>query len=158
MTARVRGAMPVLGTPLTRRQVQIIAGLARGDSNIEIGRRLFLSGLTVKSHIQRIGAATGCSSRAAKVDHGYRTGILSGLPPEPRPSASLSEQDQQVLEGMARGLTNAEIGWELGVTGGVVAGHATRVFRRLGARDRAHAVGLGHQQGLLGAGVGAVAA
>ena len=41
---------------------------------------------------------------------------------------------------MAEGKSNAEIGRELFVSEDTVKTHARRLFRKLGARDRAHAV------------------
>ncbi len=41
---------------------------------------------------------------------------------------------------MADGKSNAEIGRELFVSEDTVKTHARRLFRKLGARDRAHAV------------------
>jgi DNA-binding CsgD family transcriptional regulator len=68
---------------------------------------------------------------------------------------TLSDRELQVLEGMANGKSNAEIGRELHVSEDTVKTHARPLFRKLGARDRAHAVAIGYQQGLL---VGARAA
>ena len=44
---------------------------------------------------------------------------------------------------MADGKSNAEIGRELFVSEDTVKTHARRLFRKLGARDRAHAVAAG---------------
>ena len=53
---------------------------------------------------------------------------------------ALTERELQVLRGMADGKSNAEIGRELFVSEDTVKTHARRLFRKLGARDRAHAV------------------
>jgi ATP/maltotriose-dependent transcriptional regulator MalT len=63
----------------------------------------------------------------------------------------LSEREAQILAGMATGLSNGEIGQQLDISLDTVKTHARRMFRKLGARDRANAVAIGYQRGLLGA-------
>jgi DNA-binding NarL/FixJ family response regulator len=69
-------------------------------------------------------------------------------PAEPR-RPLLTERELQVLRGMADGKSNAEIGRELYVSEDTVKTHARRLFRKLGARDRAHAVAAGFRAGLV---------
>jgi DNA-binding NarL/FixJ family response regulator len=73
------------------------------------------------------------------------------LSPTLRPtrSTTLTERELQVLRGMADGRSNAEIGRELFVSEDTVKTHARRLFRKLGARDRAHAVAAGFRAGLV---------
>jgi DNA-binding NarL/FixJ family response regulator len=61
----------------------------------------------------------------------------------------LTERELQVLRGMADGKSNAEIGRDLFVSEDTVKTHARRLFRKLGARDRAHAVAAGFRAGLV---------
>jgi DNA-binding NarL/FixJ family response regulator len=61
----------------------------------------------------------------------------------------LTERELQVLRGMADGKSNAEIGRELYVSEDTVKTHARRLFRKLGARDRAHAVASGFRAGIV---------
>jgi DNA-binding NarL/FixJ family response regulator len=71
---------------------------------------------------------------------------------DPAPSGrrlTLTERELQVLRGMADGKSNAEIGRELFVSEDTVKTHARRLFRKLGARDRAHAVAAGFRAGLV---------
>ncbi|WBB74520.1 response regulator transcription factor [Micromonospora sp. WMMD1128] len=67
----------------------------------------------------------------------------------PRGAVGLTERELQVLLGMAEGKSNAEIGRELFVSEDTVKTHARRLFRKLGARDRAHAVAAGFRAGLV---------
>lgn len=67
-------------------------------------------------------------------------------------SGRLTNREWHVLEGMAQGMHNAEIGKQLFVSEDTIKTHARRLFRKLGARDRAHAVALGFAAGLLGLG------
>jgi DNA-binding NarL/FixJ family response regulator len=62
---------------------------------------------------------------------------------------TLTERELQVLRGMADGKSYAEIGRELFVSEDTVKTHARRLFRKLGARDRAHAVAAGFRAGLV---------
>jgi DNA-binding NarL/FixJ family response regulator len=65
-----------------------------------------------------------------------------GVPP-------LTERELQVLRGMGRGRSNAEIGKELYLSEDTVKTHARRLFRKLGAADRAQAVAMGFRWGLV---------
>jgi len=62
---------------------------------------------------------------------------------------TLSERELQVLSGMSRGCSNAEIGRELYLSEDTVKTHARRLFRKLGAADRAQAVAVGFRSGLV---------
>ena len=76
---------------------------------------------------------------------GARPGEASGAPRR----ITLTERELQVLRGMAEGKSNAEIGRDLFVSEDTVKTHARRLFRKLGARDRAHAVAAGFRAGLV---------
>ncbi|SEG28974.1 DNA-binding response regulator, NarL/FixJ family, contains REC and HTH domains [Actinacidiphila yanglinensis] len=60
---------------LTRREAEILALIARGRNNTEIAADLFLSGNTVKTHINRIFAKTGSRDRAAATRYAQRHGL-----------------------------------------------------------------------------------
>jgi DNA-binding NarL/FixJ family response regulator len=81
---------------------------------------------------------------AAPTGGGGRAGART-----PRSAIGLTERELQVLLGMAEGKSNAEIGRELFVSEDTVKTHARRLFRKLGARDRAHAVAAGFRAGLV---------
>jgi two-component system, NarL family, nitrate/nitrite response regulator NarL len=61
----------------------------------------------------------------------------------------LTEREIQVLVGMSRGRSNRAIGGELFVAEDTVKTHARRLFRKLGAQDRAHAVHVAWELGIL---------
>jgi DNA-binding NarL/FixJ family response regulator len=60
---------------------------------------------------------------------------------------ALTERELQVLEGMSRGRSNGEIGKELFLSEDTVKTHARRLFRKIGAADRAQAAALGYRWG-----------
>lgn len=62
---------------------------------------------------------------------------------------SLTERELQVLRGMSRGRSNAEIGKELYLSEDTVKTHARRLFRKIGAADRAQAAAKGFRFGLV---------
>lgn len=64
-------------------------------------------------------------------------------------TTELTERERQVLQGMADGLSNKEIGKFHYIAEDTVKTHARRLYRKLGAKDRAHAVSLGYQRGIL---------
>lgn len=74
---------------------------------------------------------------------------LTGRTPPSGRRPVLSTREQQVLEGIARGLSNGEIGRELFLTEDTVKTHARRLYRKMGATDRAGAVANGFRWGLL---------
>ncbi|WP_029433404.1 response regulator transcription factor [Blastococcus sp. URHD0036] len=65
------------------------------------------------------------------------------------PAVSLSMREMQVLTGMSQGKSNAQIGRELYLSEDTIKTHARRLFRKLGAKDRAEAVATGFRRGMM---------
>jgi DNA-binding NarL/FixJ family response regulator len=97
---------------------------ARGEALLDPGvtRRL------VEQHIRRLPAAT------------------SGHPEQLR---SLTSREHDVLRGLVRGRSNAEIAAALYLGETTVKTHVASVLRKLGLRDRIQAVILGYETGLI---------
>jgi DNA-binding NarL/FixJ family response regulator len=90
----------------------------------------------------RVGAAA-----AVRSTDGIATPEV--VPETTGPVVGLTERERQVLDGMARGRSNAQIGAELFLSEDTIKTHARRLFRKLAAHDRAHAVAEGFRHGLL---------
>ena len=66
------------GVPqLTERELQVLRGMGRGRSNNEIGKELYLSEDTVKTHARRLFRKLGAADRAQAVAMGFRGGLVS---------------------------------------------------------------------------------
>ena len=65
------------------------------------------------------------------------------------PAVALSMREMQVLTGMSQGKSNAQIGRELYLSEDTIKTHARRLFRKLGAKDRAEAVATGFRRGIM---------
>jgi len=61
----------------------------------------------------------------------------------------LTKRELEVLGGMSQGRSNAQIGSDLFLSEDTVKTHARRLFRKVGACDRAQAVAIGLRQGLI---------
>ncbi|SDQ94672.1 DNA-binding response regulator, NarL/FixJ family, contains REC and HTH domains [Thermostaphylospora chromogena] len=63
---------------LTPRERQVLSLVATGLTNAEIGRRLYISETTVKTHLLRIFGKLGVSDRTAAVTTAMARGLLDG--------------------------------------------------------------------------------
>ena len=79
LLTRMRGGAPA--EALSRREAAVIGLAAGGLTNAEIGRELFISEATVKTHLARASAKLGVSGRTALVARAMQ---LGALPPPPR--------------------------------------------------------------------------
>jgi ATP/maltotriose-dependent transcriptional regulator MalT len=62
---------------------------------------------------------------------------------------ALSDREVQVLRGIAAGMSNATIGRSLHLSEDTIKTHCRRLFKKIGAHDRAHAVAIGFHRGIL---------
>jgi DNA-binding NarL/FixJ family response regulator len=62
----------------TARELEVLAGVARGLTNAEIGRELFIGEATVKTHLLRVFAKLGVDDRTRAVLVAVERGLLPG--------------------------------------------------------------------------------
>ncbi|SDS82881.1 DNA-binding response regulator, NarL/FixJ family, contains REC and HTH domains [Friedmanniella luteola] len=65
---------------LTQREIDVFRSVARGLSNLEIGRELFISEMTVKTHVTHILQKLNLRDRVQAVVLAYQTGLFDARP------------------------------------------------------------------------------
>ena len=70
-------AAPELLAPLSSREREVLAEVAGGWSNGEIGERLHISAATAKTHVSRLLMKLGAHDRAQLVMIAYETGLVT---------------------------------------------------------------------------------
>jgi DNA-binding NarL/FixJ family response regulator len=73
LVSRVRGP---LAETLSPRETEVLALVSRGLTNLQIGRALFVSEATVKTHLMRACAKLGVAGRTAAVTKAMEIGAL----------------------------------------------------------------------------------
>ena len=147
MTARLE---PLVDVPLTAVELRALDLVADGLENAGIGVALGLSAGTVQKHVERIAAKLGAQDRAGIVVAAYLDLYLSRrFGTSGTAALRVSARQCEVLSLMAAGLSGEEIAVRLGVSVNTVKTHARKLFKALGARNRAHVIRLGVDAGLL---------
>lgn len=142
---------PDPSTPvLTPRELEILDLAAEGMSNAEIGTKLGISPLTVKKTLANAAKQLGVGSRAGMVGLAYRHGLFE--PALDAPLLRLPELPVEVwaaLPLIAGGMSDLEIGSELGVSDGVAHGRVIRLLREFGVDSRARLIRVAVDCGVL---------
>ncbi|MFE3034877.1 response regulator [Streptomyces canus] len=71
-------------TGLTGREREVMAWVAEGHSNEKIAEKLFVSPLTVRTHVHRAMTKLGARDRAQLVVMAYQSGLVQPLPADER--------------------------------------------------------------------------
>ncbi|MEX2486688.1 MAG: FHA domain-containing protein [Nitriliruptoraceae bacterium] len=95
------------------------------------------------------GPVTATFEDPAAASKGEDTTVVFDVPAMVDTGPHLSPRQQEVLELMATGMTNAQIGDQLGVTERTVKAYAQELYDKLGVRNRAGAVAEAAKLGLL---------
>ncbi|BBC36977.1 LuxR family transcriptional regulator [Streptomyces graminofaciens] len=77
-----RLATPDRLNTLTTREREVMALAAEGSSNDEIAEKLYVSPLTVRTHVHRAMTKLGARDRAQLVVMAYQSGLVRVMPPE----------------------------------------------------------------------------
>ena len=86
LTSPAEGARPAAPddlSGLTAREREVMAWVAEGHSNDEIAETLFVSPLTVRTHVHRAMTKLGARDRAQLVVIAYQTGLVQAPPLPP---------------------------------------------------------------------------
>ncbi len=76
LARQIRRQAQVPGVALSARELEVLAGFARGQSVPGLAAELYLGASTVKTHAQRLYEKLGVSDRAAAVAEGMRRGLV----------------------------------------------------------------------------------
>ncbi|WP_369139616.1 response regulator transcription factor [Modestobacter versicolor] len=128
-------------------------GLSRTGMRPEVGRPQMAPPPRSPQHAVAMAGAPGPSSgpsgwNGASPLAGMAPTTVRSTVPE-TPQVNLSMREMQVLTGMSQGKSNAQIGRELYLSEDTIKTHARRLFRKLGAKDRAEAVATGFRRGMM---------
>ena len=137
----------------TGRELETLTLIAHGMSAEVAATALDIKPDTVRSHLVRLarrwGIPGGVWAAAALVQRGFADGWLT-LPEERLvPKADLAPRELEVLGLLALGLSADGISQRLGASQNTVASLVQRIFGKLDARTRAHAVAQAWRAGLL---------
>ncbi|GGM19813.1 DNA-binding response regulator [Micromonospora sonchi] len=128
------------------------------DETVYAALRAGASGFVLKDAVPQelLGAVRAVAVGEAWLDPAVARGLLTdfvgrlGVPATtPERLGRLTAREREVLVTMAYGLSNSEIAARLVVGEATVKTHVSRVLMKLGLRDRAQAVAVAYQSGLV---------
>ena len=96
-----------------------------------------------------VGAIRVVQAGGSQLEPRVAARLLSEVSAPRRSAGLLSERERQVLRLVAAGLPNKQIARSLAITERTVKYHVTQILTKLGAENRAQAVALAVQRGLL---------
>lgn len=134
-------------SPAERRVIYL---QAHGVTDSRAAELMERSPATVASYRTNAYVSLGVHTAPAAVHVAYSTNLLP-LPstPDGPPPDTPTAREWQILVSLAGGGSIASMAADLGIGEATVKTHMARLYRRLGARSGAHAVGIGHRERLL---------
>jgi DNA-binding NarL/FixJ family response regulator len=140
---------------ISRREAEVLALVARGQTNTQIAATLFLSASTVRKHLEHIYAKLGVTTRtlaamraietclpATAEDQQLQSTLLhaDGKTQDPFLDAyGLTGQEALILALLATGKSNADIASELAISPQTVKKHLDHIYTKLQVRRRTDA-------------------
>ncbi len=141
-----------------------LPGMSGVDAVAQIEAQVLV--LTAYANDEQIDAVMRAGARGfllkgaalAEIEHAIRTVARGGRSIDARIASRhaalsnaprLSPREREVLRLIAAGMSNKEIAADLGVTERTVKFHVTAIFNKLGAENRAAAVTVGTEKGIL---------
>lgn len=132
-------------------ELEVLAQRARGLTNRQAAEVLRISLTTVRTHINRMCRRHHTHRVSALVHTACRLGMLQHRwTPGKSLRREITPRQQDILEGLAEGLSYEEIGARIYVTPNTVSTTIKRLYFNLGAANADHAVAIGWQRGFLG--------
>jgi DNA-binding NarL/FixJ family response regulator len=128
---------------------EYIHGALRAGASGFLLKRTSPEDLTAAVHRVAAGEALLSPSVTRRVIDQMAARPLARSGDDPR-LAELTAREREVLELIARGLSNREIAAQLVVEETTVKTHVKRVLSKLGVRDRVHAVIVAYETGIVG--------
>jgi DNA-binding NarL/FixJ family response regulator len=129
----------------------VIAGLEAGASGF-LTKDAEPGDLLSAIRAVAVGDAVIAPSATRRLLHRLASAETSAAP-RPAPAegrvALLTAREREILTAIGRGLTNSEIAAEMFLAESTVKSHVSRIFSKIGARDRVHAVILAYHGGLV---------
>lgn len=140
----IEAARRILARCPMARIIALTSSLSRQDINtaLEAGMIAYLD---KDAHISMVADAIRRAFRNLPSISENTQAVLD----RPTRTIDLSDRELEVLQEMAAGLTNRQIGAELGISTYTVNSHVRNILSKLNARSRAEAVTRAYQDGLL---------
>lgn len=135
----------------------VVHGVARPERAHEIETLFLFGGVgdgPDNGQLQTLGLvmphlhATYLRMQGIEREVGAMAPRASGRSPD-RSTATLTARELQILHWVREGMTNQEVGAQLGISAWTVKNHVQKILQRLGASNRAHAVSIAIKARLL---------
>lgn len=142
MTATIR--------PLDGRYLRLLPLIARGMTNLAIGRKLGVPPNTIKGNVRQLLARFGVDGREHLVVEAIRAGLLP-IEPAKNTVLELADRDLRLIFLISQGFSSGRLAEEFGVSTESVQQYVNRLLARLHCHNRAHLMLRAFQLGVLNA-------